>query len=226
MSRFPFQIAALGLAALGVCSATSACNSGSSDSKTGATSGNGDNAGKAAKPASATTVVLGPSGTQVARLSMTPDGKGCTHSAGAEVTITRDAAGTLVAKDGTDKTLGSVVPNPHGAALRDASGNIVGRVVHPPRLQAVSVIDKIGVAKFRIRVDQKGRAVVRDKASMPVAIVQPRGGRYVVEAKDGTVQAYVTGQHDPIVAALLTAELVEPQFRGLLACDWTLGKTK
>ncbi len=179
-----------------------------------------------APPTAHAATVSDASGNRLALLTQRRDDDACTFATSSDYQIGRAKDGALTLTNPAGASRGSISAAAQGSLLRDAAGKTVGRVVHPPRLQAVSLIDAQGIAVFRIRIDKHGRAVIRDKASMPIMVVHPRGGRFVAETKTGAVRAYVTGEDDLMVAALLTTEFVEPELRGLLACDWALGRTK
>lgn len=224
MFRSLAQTATLALFAL----VASSCSPGESSNANGPANTRSSSANTAASTPRAATV-SDADGNRLALLSRTTDATGtCTYTTttAAPHRIARSKDGSLSLTTDTGSVRGSISGAAQGSLLRDAAGTTIGRVVQPPQLPAVSLIDKQGIAVFRIRIDKQGRAVIRDKASMPVMVVHSRGGRFVAETKNGAIRAYVTGEDDLMVAALLTTEFVEPELRGLLACDWALGRTK
>lgn len=143
-------------------------------------------------------------------LSLAIAGAACEVSGEAEVTITRDATGT-VAKLG-DTTILTMTD----AEIHDADG--VARMRATREALRVDLVSMEGIPVARIAGDAT-KVTIADGARRPVMVVAGNGAVISATSADGVATASITGTIDPMIAALLVTPGVPADVRALLACD-------
>jgi hypothetical protein len=122
----------------------------------------------------------------------------------------------LVATVGNTQWTGSAATN--GTVL-SRDGQPVVRVYPVGDAQSAAVLDSHGVALVRVAATAQA-AVVSNAASVPVRNLKSEGATITVDAPALTI----TGTHDLVLAALLSAPELPPEVRVLAACERVLVK--